>query len=657
MNAYFLFGLLLVALLTLLYLVRAFLFMQPLRVSSMLLRVGMLTAVLLFFLERFSAQLELRDPLFVLVDTSRSMDQVMMREAGWDLASARPVLPKWIHDGIASRFPKYKIHSYGMFQPWENPSGKISRNRSPLASALEEFRNQSGVSSGYTMLLVSDGRDTEYVGAPLETARLLTTTGVKLHTLVIETPQRHDTAFYDIGHPKVAFLGKPSQLEVKLRYTLNKEGKTHLSLMDGQSVLAREEIYLRAGSGTRVVTMKWNPARLGETILSLKLQPVQGETNLFNNLAYLNVTILPHRLRVLHIAGRPSWDVFHLRRVIKEMPDTDLISFFVLRDPFEDTQNIPEKELALIRFPVRELFMRQLFKFDTVVFHNFAIKRFLRNPDFQQSFQKFLAGGKRIIVIAGEQVSGNSDFQELFLSGSGKEGPNLKFRHHPDWNFREGRWLTTQRLQSLPGFQVFKKSLKAGESQLLTRTLYRLGRVDWLLDPDSWRWQHDIGRFPSMSSTTRSIPVNEYTGINYQHTVLWQALLTQPFHQRKRIFRDFSPGRPYHEEEAISGRLFVPTRAKKITAILVEQTRNQTLFQDQLDVHQGEAVLVLPRLDPGSYLLDLSCDCSDMPDVSHPLEVVGDWLELIETAPNLDWLRTLALNTGGRMIMLTSSNE
>ena len=65
--------------------------------------------------------------------------------------------------------------------------------------------------------------------------------------------------------------------------------------------------------------------------------------------------------------------------------------------------------------------MRQLFKFDTVVFHNFDIRRFLRNPEFQRSFQKFLAGGKRIIVVGGEQVVGHRDYQELFLSGTSSQ--------------------------------------------------------------------------------------------------------------------------------------------------------------------------------------------------------------------------------------------
>ena len=120
-------------------------------------------------------------------------------------------------------------------------------------------------------------------------------------------------------------------------------------------------------------------------MLSLELQSLEEE-QFHNNFSYLPVSIREKRMRVLHIAGRPSWDVFHLRRLLKEMPEVDMIAFFILRDPFEDTQTVPEKELALIRFPVHELFMRQLFKFDTVVFHNFDIRRFLRNAEFQRSF-------------------------------------------------------------------------------------------------------------------------------------------------------------------------------------------------------------------------------------------------------------------------------
>ena len=134
--------------------------------------------------------------------------------------------------------------------------------------------------------------------------------------------------------------------------------------------------------------------------------------------------------------------------------------------------------------------MRQLFKFDTVVFHNFDIRRFLRNPEFQRSFQKFLAGGKRIIVVGGEQVVGHRDYQELFLSGTSSQ--NCSWNSGITKNGISGTGTApVEDLQRQPAFAGDLKEEFGQSSDLLLRTPYRKGRVDWVLEPQSWTWKLD----------------------------------------------------------------------------------------------------------------------------------------------------------------------
>ena len=115
----------------------------------------------------------------------------------------------------------------------------------------------------------------------------------------------------------------------------------------------------------------------------------------------------------------------------------------------------------------------------------------MRNPEFQRSFQKFLAGGKRIIVVGGEQVVGHRDYQELFLSGTSSQKLQLEFRHHKEWNFRERGLLPVEDLQRQPAFAGDLKEEFGQSSDLLLRTPYRKGRVDWVLEPQSWTWKLD----------------------------------------------------------------------------------------------------------------------------------------------------------------------
>ena len=421
-------------------------------------------------------------------------------------------------------------------------------------------------------------------------------------------------------------------------------------LLDGQSILHRQKIDFQPGIQFQELEMKWVPVRSGEALLSLEIQPLKEEEQLHNNLSYLPVSIREKRMRVLHIAGRPSWDVFHLRRLLKEMPEVDMIAFFILRDPFEDNQSVPEQELALIRFPVQELFMRQLFKFDTVVFHNFDIRRFLRNPEFQRSFQKFLAGGKRIIVVGGEQVVGHRDYQELFLSGTSSQKLQLEFRHHKEWNFRERGLLPVEDLQRQPAFAGDLKEEFGQPSDLLLRTPYRKGRVDWVLEPQSWTWKLDPSKKGSTPETGE-----DWKGIRHRHASFWQTLLFQPIRERKRIFRDFSPGRPYHESETIEGWIHLRTRSSSAVFRLVEQSNSETRFEIELPLSQGQTRLKLPKLEPGSYRVEVSCGCEDMEDFSHPLLVVSEWQEMKRIGPYHAWLEWLSRETGGRSWKLDES--
>ena len=59
----------------------------------------------------------------------------------------------------------------------------------------------------------------------------------------------------------------------------------------------------------------------------------------------------------------------------------------------------------------------------------------------------------------------------------------------------------------------------------------------------------------------------------------------------------------------------------------------------------GTDRLKLPKLEPGSYRLEVSCD-EDMEDVSHLLLVVSEWQEMKESGRIMhgEWFR----ETGGR---------
>ena len=81
----------------------------------------------------------------------------------------------------------------------------------------------------------------------------------------------------------------------------------------------------------------------------------------------MTFNVARQRVRLLHVAGRPTYDVRSLRRWLKSDESVDLVAFFILRTDEDNPMTSDDSELALIPFPVDELFTEHLPSFDAVV--------------------------------------------------------------------------------------------------------------------------------------------------------------------------------------------------------------------------------------------------------------------------------------------------
>ena len=113
--------------------------------------------------------------------------------------------------------------------------------------------------------------------------------------------------------------------------------------------------------------------------------------------------VIRDRVRVLLVAGRPSWDVRFLRGLLKQDPNVDLVSFFILRSNAD--QPGPQEDLSLIPFPVAEIFGEQLRTFDAVLFVNFAYApyRGLEIERFLPNLRDYVRNGGALAMVGGEQ--------------------------------------------------------------------------------------------------------------------------------------------------------------------------------------------------------------------------------------------------------------
>ncbi len=156
-----------------------------------------------------------------------------------------------------------------------------------------------------------------------------------------------------------------------------------------------------------------SPSR-GPHLLSLKALPVKGEKDIWDNEIHRSIDVMPNTIGVLHLLGAPSWDGRFLRRYFKAEPKFDLISFFILRDPW-DSQQVSERELSLIPFPVERLFKDELANFRVLVIQNFTMLQFLQS-EYQENLVKFVKNGGGLLFVGGPRALSEADLQNSPMS-------------------------------------------------------------------------------------------------------------------------------------------------------------------------------------------------------------------------------------------------
>ncbi len=257
--------------------------------------------------------------------------------------------------------------------------------------------------------------------------------------------------------------------------------------------------------------------RGGPTVLELSAEAREGEVSDVNNRAVVTINGVRDRLRVLLVSGEPHAGERTWRRLLKADPNVDLVHFTILRPPEKDDLT-PLNELALIAFPVRELFQVKLRDFDLVVFDRFA-NRGLLPPAYLRNIADYVRQGGALLMSVGPEYAGPTS---LFPTPLGQILPARPMggaqavaegayraqvteagaRHPvteglplanqdaapPAW----GRWYRWLRTEPRAGTTVM---VAPGNAPLLVLDRVGEGRVALLLSDQIWLWSrgHDGG--------------------------------------------------------------------------------------------------------------------------------------------------------------------
>src|SRR5690606_23367901 len=234
-------------------------------------------------------------------------------------------------------------------------------------------------------------------------------------------------------------------------------------------VVAQKTVSLGAGDQRRKVKLAFVPDRIGDFVYTVSVPVYEGEATGDNNAESFVLKVIRDRVRVLHVVGRPSWDQRFLRTHLTSDPNVDLVSFYILRT-HQDQPRAPETELSLIPFPVEEIFEKQLWSFDLVVFQNFNYRPY-RMDRYLPNLRRYVEEGGAFVMIGGEQSFGEGGYDQSPIAdilpveavgAAPNEAPfrprltEAGFRHPitqvaPDAESTRAQW---EALPDLPGINV-----------------------------------------------------------------------------------------------------------------------------------------------------------------------------------------------------------
>ena len=142
----------------------------------------------------------------------------------------------------------------------------------------------------------------------------------------------------------------------------------------------------------------------GPSVLELEVEAAPDELSTINNRAAVSINGVRDRLRVLLVSGQPHAGERMWRNLLKSDPSVDLVHFTILRPPEKDDLT-PLRELALIAFPIRELFDVKLGDFDLVVFDRYMVRDVLP-PSYLRNIGEYVRGGGALLMAVGPEFAG-----------------------------------------------------------------------------------------------------------------------------------------------------------------------------------------------------------------------------------------------------------
>ena len=137
----------------------------------------------------------------------------------------------------------------------------------------------------------------------------------------------------------------------------------------------------------------------GRNVLQFSTPEAEGELTDRNNTALVQINGVRDRLSVLLVSGEPHPGGRTWRNLLKSDSSVDLVHFTILRPP-EKQDGVPVRELSLIAFPTRELFLEKIEDFDLIIFDRYK-RRGILPSIYLDNVRDYVETGGAVLIAAG----------------------------------------------------------------------------------------------------------------------------------------------------------------------------------------------------------------------------------------------------------------
>ncbi|TNF20122.1 MAG: hypothetical protein EP318_12040 [Rhodobacteraceae bacterium] len=239
----------------------------------------------------------------------------------------------------------------------------------------------------------------------------------------------------------------------------------------------------------------------GRNVLQFTVPEAEGELTDRNNTALIQINGVRDRLRVLLVSGEPHPGGRTWRNLLKSDSSVDLVHFTILRPP-EKQDGVPVRELSLIAFPTRELFLEKIDDFDLIIFDRYK-RRGILPAIYLDNVARYVEDGGAVLIASGPDFASADSLYRSPLSvvvpaaptarvidqGYSPKVTDLGERHPVTAGLGDpehwGRWLRQIEVEPERG-EVLMSGVD--DKPLLVLDRVKEGRVALLASDHAWLW-------------------------------------------------------------------------------------------------------------------------------------------------------------------------